>query len=80
MNNPSRAELLAAIMKLCERYPEWRFGQLVSNVAGWTDQEIWDVEDKQLLQAARLHLKHSATSHDPVKVGASTGGRASKPK
>ena len=80
MNNQPRAELLAAIMELCERYPEWRFGQLVSNVAGWTDQEIWDVEDKQLLQAARLHLKQSASSHDPVKVGASAGERAPKPK
>jgi hypothetical protein len=80
MNNQPRTELLAAIMELCDRYPDWRFGQLVSNVAGWTDQEIWDVEDKQLLQAARLHLKQSVTSHDPVKVGASAAGRGAKPK
>lgn len=52
-----RADLLAAIAELCQRYPEWRFGQLVANVAGWADQEIWDAEDEQLLQAARLHLE-----------------------
>jgi hypothetical protein len=42
---------------LCRRYPEWRFGQLVANVAGWADQEIWDVEDERLLEAALLHLQ-----------------------
>ena len=57
MSHQERADLLAAIVQLCQRYPEWRFGQLVANVAGWADQEIWDVEDEQLLNAARLHLK-----------------------
>jgi hypothetical protein len=56
MKTQERAELLAALEQLCERYPHWRFGQLVANVAGWVDQEIWDVEDRQLLAAARLHL------------------------
>jgi hypothetical protein len=59
MNNNQRAELLAAITDLCQRYPEWRLGQLVANVAGWADQDIWDVEDEQLLEAARLHLQQS---------------------
>jgi hypothetical protein len=56
MKNQERAELLAAIEQLCERYPHWRLGQLVANVAGWANQEIWDVEDQQLLAAACLHL------------------------
>jgi hypothetical protein len=56
MNNQERADLLTAIEKLSERYPHWRFGQLVANIAGWADQEIWDAEDQQLLAAARLHL------------------------
>jgi len=60
MNNKQRAELLAAIADLCQRYPDWRLGQLVANVAGWADQEIWDVEDEQLLEAARLHLQQLA--------------------
>ena len=56
MNNQERADLLATIAELCARYPHWRLGQLIANVAGWADQEIWDVEDQQLLVAARLHL------------------------
>ncbi|MGH7227307.1 MAG: hypothetical protein ACRELF_29185 [Gemmataceae bacterium] len=57
MNTQPRADLLAILAKLCERYPHWRFGQLVANVAGWADQEIWDVEDEQLLEAACQHLE-----------------------
>jgi hypothetical protein len=49
--------LLAAITELCRRYPDWRLGQLDANVAGWADQEIWGVEDDQLLEAAQLHLE-----------------------
>jgi hypothetical protein len=57
MTNQARADLLTVMAELCQRYPDWRFGQLISNVAGWADQEIWDVEDKELLQAARSHLQ-----------------------
>ncbi len=57
MNSHERAELLATIAELCQRYPGWRLGQLVANVAGWADQEIWDIEDQQLLEAARVHLQ-----------------------
>ena len=62
MNSQFRAELLAAIVELGQRYPNWRLGQLLANVAGWADQEIWDVEDEQLLEAARLHLRQLAAS------------------
>jgi hypothetical protein len=34
----------------------------VANLAGWADQEIWDVEDEQLLVAARLHLRQLTPS------------------
>jgi hypothetical protein len=57
MNIEQRADLLATISELCQRYPDWRLGQLIANVAGWSDQEIWDVEDDQLLASARLHLQ-----------------------
>jgi hypothetical protein len=68
MKSQERTDLLAAIMELCERYPHWRFGQLVANVAGWADQEIWDVEDEQLLAAARSHLSQ-LTPRDGVVSG-----------
>ncbi len=57
MNSKLDTDLLAAIAELRQRYPSWRLGQLIVNVAGWADQEIWDVEDEQLLEAARLHLE-----------------------
>jgi hypothetical protein len=60
MNSQERAELLATIAELSQRYPDWRLGQLVANVAGWADQEIWNVEDEQLLEAAREHLQQLA--------------------
>ncbi len=62
MNSEQRADLLEAIAELCRRYPNWRLGQLVANLAGWADQEIWDVEDEQLLAAAQLHLQQRAVA------------------
>ena len=68
MKSQERAELLTAIEQLCERYPHWRLGQLIANVAGWADQEIWDVEDQQLSAAARLHLSQ-LTPRESVSPG-----------
>jgi hypothetical protein len=62
MNSQDRVELLATIAELCERYPDWRLGQLVANAAGWADQDIWDIEDEELLEAARLHLQQLTPS------------------
>jgi hypothetical protein len=61
MNSENRAALLEAIAALCRRYPDWRLGQLVANVAGWADQDVWDAEDEQLLAAAQLHLRQLAS-------------------
>jgi hypothetical protein len=74
MTSEQRAELLAKIAKLCERYPNWRFGQLIANVAGWADREIWDVEDEQLLEAARQHLEEVEPS--PAASSGLTKGSA----
>ena len=46
-------ELLHALEELWRKYPHWRFGQLVCNVAGWADVNPWDVEDQQLLEEIR---------------------------
>jgi hypothetical protein len=51
-----RLALVDALAELCRQYPDWRFGQLVSNVAGWADADLWDIEDEQLLAAAKAHL------------------------
>ena len=65
MNNQERADLLAAIDELSQRYPDWRLGQLVANLAGWADQEIWDVGDEQLLEAACSHLQQVGAAGHP---------------
>ena len=52
-----REELLQALRELSELFPEWRFGQLVANVAtaarGPQVESIWDSEDEELLAAGR---------------------------
>lgn len=60
MTITERAEVFAALAELSQRYPHWRLGQLVANVAGWADAEVWDAEDEQLLSAARAHLGEMA--------------------
>ena len=54
-----RQELLEVLRELSELFPDWRFGQLVANVAtaarGPQVESIWDSEDEELLAAARRH-------------------------
>lgn len=61
---PQRAELMEAIAVLWDRYPHWRLGQLIANVAGWADQDVWDADNAKLLDAAQLHLSQ-ATAPEP---------------
>jgi hypothetical protein len=58
-----REKVLRLLAQMSERYPEWRLGQLVANVAGWArqptephDTGIWDVEDEEMLSALERHL------------------------
>jgi hypothetical protein len=50
-------ELMTAVAELRSLFPDWRIGQLVANLtqAAGRDREgaIWDVEDGELLMAAR---------------------------
>lgn len=56
-----RKELFHILTELSECCPEMRFGQLIANLSylakGPTNESIWDVEDEELLAAARKHLK-----------------------
>jgi hypothetical protein len=57
MTSTASDQLLAAVAELRSLFPDWRIGQLVANLtqaAGRdTDGAIWDVEDDELLAAAR---------------------------
>jgi hypothetical protein len=57
MSESERTELFGILAEMARRYPHWRIGQLVANVAGWADADLWNAEDAQLLAAARAHLE-----------------------
>jgi hypothetical protein len=46
---------------MSEHYPEWRFGQTVSNISFWAygpkPEAVWDVEDEQFLKTLTEHLE-----------------------
>jgi hypothetical protein len=60
MTTPIRREILQVLEELSECCPNVRLGQLIVNLSylakGPTNEAIWDVEDEELLAAARKHL------------------------
>ena len=50
--------------------PEVRFGQLLANLSylakGPTNEAIWDMEDEELLVAAKQHLETLSKRHSSV--------------
>ena len=61
MISPIRREVLQVLAELSEVVPEVRLGQLMANLSylacGLTTQAIWDMEDEELLEAARANLE-----------------------
>ena len=68
MSKEKSSELLETLAELRRRYPAWRFGQMIENIAGWADQDVWDVSDDDLLEAARVHLEAAAKREKEVCV------------
>jgi len=70
MNADVRQELLRMLGKLGEQAPDVRFGQLLANLSymakSFTAEAIWDVEDDELLEAARVHLEELSARHVPA--------------
>ena len=60
MTTEVRRDLMHVIEELSECCPAIRFGQLIANLSYLakepTNEAIWDVEDEELLAAARKHL------------------------
>ena len=60
MIDPVRQEILLLVAELSEVAPEVRLGQLMANLSylarGLSKEAIWDMEDEELLAAAREHL------------------------
>ena len=61
MTNELRQQVLAALEDLSETYPDWRFGQMIANLAtiarGPENESVWDMEDEELLTAIRWQLE-----------------------
>lgn len=61
MISPVRREVLQVLAELSEVCPEVRLGQLIVNLSylarGLSNESIWEVEDRELLEAARKHLE-----------------------
>ena len=60
MIDPVRREVLQVLSELSAVVPEVRLGQLLANLSylarGLSNQSIGDMEDEELLAAARAHL------------------------
>ena len=70
MNPEVRRQLLRALDDLGEYTPNVRFGQLLANLSymakSFTAEAIWDVEDEELLEAAKSHFEELSQRHAPA--------------
>jgi len=62
MTNDQRRELLEVLQELSDEFPDWRFGQMIANLAtlarGPQVESIWDAEDAEFIDAARQLLEN----------------------
>jgi len=61
MNRSARDQAIEVLRELSTLCPEVRLGQLVVNLSylarGMAHESIWDMEDEELLRAARQQLE-----------------------
>ena len=61
MTNDTRRQILDELAELSDTFPDWRFGQMIANLAtvarGSENEAIWDMEDEELLAAIRWQLE-----------------------
>ena len=60
MRDPNRLpKVLEAVAAIWRLHPDWRLGQLVANIAAWSEQDVWDVEEDLLMQEIHRHLNQA---------------------
>jgi hypothetical protein len=73
MIGPLRKEILTVLEELSATCPDYRFGQMIANLAmlarGDAEGALWDMEDEELLAAAQKHLTDWNERHIPVAQG-----------
>ena len=58
MRDPQRlSTIIAKLLKLWAKVPDWRFTQLISNLHGTGPQDIFFTEDDDLLEMINKMLK-----------------------
>lgn len=76
MIDPTRQELLKLIEELSAACPEYRFGQLVLNLAFLAredgDCQAWHIADAEFVEAARKHLADWYAAHGKPDDAAQT--------
>jgi hypothetical protein len=85
MTVTNRTKLLTVLAELSAACPEMRFGQLIANLStlakGMSADGLWDVEDDELLAAARKQLEYftehrTSLSNEPAAMSGSGEPRA----
>jgi len=75
----ARDELMAAVAELRALFPDWRMGQVIASLtqAAGRDREgaIWDVEDEELLEAARRLIERNRNRQSTSLTAASPANR-----
>jgi hypothetical protein len=76
MNRAVRDELLRVLSEYSDHAPELRLGQLITNLAflarSTGPSDVYDVEDDELLGAARSHLQDFERRSEPIISGTPT--------
>lgn len=72
-----RQDLYAVLTEIGRRLPDMRFGQLICNVShrarGYGPSDVWEVEDDELLAAAKAFLAdmiENGVDHSAPATGA----------
>jgi hypothetical protein len=67
---PIRRDLLEALAKLSEKYPDVRLAQHIANISSWAEcavpNSVYDIEDEELLAAIRLQLVEKETPREAI--------------
>lgn len=70
---PERRRLLETLAEISDTDSDQRFGQLIANLSFFarepTTAAIWDVEDEELLEAAREYLKQKRQKNSSAVEG-----------
>ena len=61
MKTEADGDLLAALAEVRAIFPDWRMGQMIANLtqAAGREGDVWDVEDEELLAAARRLIEQN---------------------